>query len=193
MSTSAGYAIFSLDTRTIRVAGFGAEGAGSVFQVRTSCMLLAPDHASIWRAAPVEPLARTKGTAQYTEDSVTAPCVILTSIPMPTLGTYSFALRQSDNPFEVLCHGCETTCNRCVFVEGDLAPTCREVMDHTTSDGGNVTLRELSVNKGYWRATPTSPEVLACYNADACLGGVTGTSSYCLDGYEGPCACILLW
>eukprot|EP00904_Undaria_pinnatifida_P004259 jgi/Undpi1/13834/HiC_scaffold_9.g03485.m1 len=92
----------------------------------------------------------------------------------------------SDDPFEVLCHGCETTCNRCVFVEGDLAPTCREVMDHTTSDGGNVTLRELSVNKGYWRATPTSPEVLACYNADACLGGVTGTSSYCLDGYEGP-------
>ena len=63
-------------------------------------------------------------------------------------------------------------------------------MDHATSSGGNVTLQTLSIERGYWRATASSTEVLACYNADACLGGVTGTPGYCLDGYEGPCACM---
>ncbi|CAM9651378.1 unnamed protein product [Ectocarpus fasciculatus] len=93
---------------------------------------------------------------------------------------------QSDDPIEVMCSGCDVTCGGCVLNEGILVPTCTEVMAHATSDGGNITLEALSIDSGYWRATESSEEVLACYNADACLGGVTATSGYCLEGYEGP-------
>ena len=95
------------------------------------------------------------------------------------------------NPFEAACHGCKIACERCDFVEGLQAPICTDVMDHSTSNGGNVTLRTLSIQRGFWRATASSTAVLACYNADACLGGITGASGYCLDGYEGPCACLV--
>ena len=60
-------------------------------------------------------------------------------------------------------------------------------MPHATSDGGPVTLERVSIDKGYWRATNSSREVLACFNADACLGGLTGAADYCLEGYQGPC------
>ncbi|CAM9133326.1 unnamed protein product [Ectocarpus sp. 8 AP-2014] len=94
----------------------------------------------------------------------------------------------SGDHFEAICNGCDTTCDGCVFAEGSLAPICTEVMDHSTSDGGNVTLQTLSIDRGFWRASASSTEVLACYHADACLGGVTGASGYCEEGYEGPCA-----
>ena len=48
-------------------------------------------------------------------------------------------------------------------------------------------MEELQINPGYWRATNSSEDVLACYHADACLGGVTGTPGYCREGHEGPC------
>lgn len=48
-------------------------------------------------------------------------------------------------------------------------------------------LETLAVDKGYWRATKTSKEILACYNEDACLGGQTGSQGYCKEGYKGPC------
>lgn len=60
-------------------------------------------------------------------------------------------------------------------------------MDHSNSSGGTVTLETLSIEPGYWRATASSTEIVPCYHADACLGGVTGTAGYCLEGYEGPC------
>ncbi|CAM9191106.1 unnamed protein product [Ectocarpus sp. 13 AM-2016] len=91
----------------------------------------------------------------------------------------------SGNPFEAACSGCETACDGCFF-EPPVPPTCTEVMEHVTSAGGTVTLEDLPVERGYWRASPSSEEVFACYNADACLGGVTGRAGYCLDGYEGP-------
>lgn len=47
----------------------------------------------------------------------------------------------------------------------------------------------LTIDPEYWRATNTSVNVLGCYHGDACLGGLTGSSSYCLAGYEGPCEC----
>ncbi|CAN0288143.1 unnamed protein product, partial [Scytosiphon promiscuus] len=53
-----------------------------------------------------------------------------------------------------------------------------------------VTLERLFVERGYWRATPTSTNVLACYHPDACLGGVTGATGYCHEGYEGPYCAI---
>ena len=71
-----------------------------------------------------------------------------------------------------------------------MAPVCTDAMGHAFSDGGTDTLEMLSIERGYWRATPSSEDVLACYNADACLGGVTGAAGYCLEGYEGPCKCL---
>ena len=60
-------------------------------------------------------------------------------------------------------------------------------MDHSSSPGGTVTLNEISIEPGYWRATASSTDIVACYHAEACLGGVSGTDDYCLEGYEGPC------
>lgn len=51
---------------------------------------------------------------------------------------------------------------------------CTAAMEHAFSAGGTDTLAMLSIERGYWRATPSSEEVLACFNSDACLGGVTG-------------------
>ena len=48
-----------------------------------------------------------------------------------------------------------------------------------------MTVEDLVIEKGYWRATATSTSVLECYNGDACLGGLTTGS--CAEGYEGPC------
>eukprot|EP00752_Nemacystus_decipiens_P012585 g11145.t1 len=90
------------------------------------------------------------------------------------------------HPYEAVCSGCQTLCDECFFEEPDLVPACEGAMDHSNSSGGTVTLETLSIEPGYWRATASSTDVLACYNADACLGGVTGTDGYCLEGYEGP-------
>lgn len=65
-------------------------------------------------------------------------------------------------------------------------------MPHATSAGGAATVRTVSIDPGFWRATPFSEEVLACYNPDACLGGVTGTAGFCLEGYSGPCGWFVL-
>ncbi|CAM9207691.1 unnamed protein product [Laminaria digitata] len=92
----------------------------------------------------------------------------------------------SDDPYQAACNGCQTTCDGCSFEEPPLVPISRDVMAHASSAGGTDTLRVLSIEPGYWRATSSSTQVNACYHADACLGGVTGTAGYCLEGYEGP-------
>lgn len=66
-------------------------------------------------------------------------------------------------------------------------PMCTEELEHTKSSGGNATVETLEIDPGFRRATNTSRKVLACFNADACLGGTTGASDYCNEGYEGPC------
>ena len=60
-------------------------------------------------------------------------------------------------------------------------------MEHSNSSGGTITLEAISIQPGYWRATGSSTDIVACYNTEACLGGVSGTAGYCLEGYEGPC------
>ena len=60
-------------------------------------------------------------------------------------------------------------------------------MEHVTSKGGNTTVEELQIDKGYWRATNMSRSIYKCFNTNACKGGLTGASNYCLSGYEGPC------
>eukprot|EP00752_Nemacystus_decipiens_P012586 g11146.t1 len=93
---------------------------------------------------------------------------------------------ESGDPFEAVCSGCQTLCDRCFFDEPELVPSCQDVMDHSTSSGGTATLDTISIEPGYWRATASSTDILECYHADACLGGVSGSADYCLEGYEGP-------
>lgn len=62
-------------------------------------------------------------------------------------------------------------------------PICAGAMAHSNSSGGTVTLEALLIQAGHWRATPSSTDIVACYHADACLGGVSGTADFCLEGY----------
>lgn len=92
---------------------------------------------------------------------------------------------QSDVRFETVCQDCDALCKNC-DLEGK-KPMCVEELDHSSSQGGNTTVEMLLIEPGYWRSSSTSTNILACYNADACRGGVTGADDYCREGYEGPC------
>ena len=100
-------------------------------------------------------------------------------------------LSQSDDIFETVCGGCPDICPGCSFGNVQATPTCTLLteagMEHATSKGGNTTVKELQIHKGYWRATNTSRDIYKCFNTKACTGGLTGESEYCLPGYEGPC------
>lgn len=76
-------------------------------------------------------------------------------------------------------------CKGCAIQEKE--PICLEKLDHSSAAGGNATIESLSIDRGYWRATNTSVNILACYNVKACLGGVTEGKDYCSNGYKGPC------
>ncbi|CAN0137715.1 unnamed protein product, partial [Ectocarpus fasciculatus] len=94
----------------------------------------------------------------------------------------------SGDPLDEACSGCQATCDGCA--QPLLVPLCSDVIPHSRSDGGLVTLETLEIDPGYWRATNSSTEVLACYNEDACAGGTTGATEYCVEGYEGPYCAI---
>ncbi|CAN0450046.1 unnamed protein product, partial [Scytosiphon promiscuus] len=46
-------------------------------------------------------------------------------------------------------------------------------------------MKDLEIDAGFWRSSPTSKKILECPN-DACTGGITGAAGYCEDGYDGP-------
>ncbi|CAN0255509.1 unnamed protein product, partial [Ascophyllum nodosum] len=48
-----------------------------------------------------------------------------------------------------------------------------------------MSLEDLDIDKGYWRATNRSKSILECYNVEACRGGKTGSPDYCDTGYAG--------
>lgn len=87
--------------------------------------------------------------------------------------------------YEKVCDGCPI-CDECEIEEGSTVPICIPQLDHTSSEGNDITVEALEIDSGYWRATPTSLSILECYNEDACNGGITGESSFCSPGYEGP-------
>lgn len=85
-----------------------------------------------------------------------------------------------------VCQGCPNCTGLCFF-DGDGSLECVPQLEHATSAGEGVTVETLEIDKGYWRATNTSTLILPCYNTEACVGGITGSSGYCDDGYDGPC------
>lgn len=93
---------------------------------------------------------------------------------------------QSESPFNAVCDGCGEEQPPGVISSGR-KPLCSVEMDHTTSSGGHATMEMLSIESGWWRPTPTSRQVLPCYNEDACSGGITGAPGFCDTGYNGSC------
>ncbi|CAN0174738.1 unnamed protein product [Ectocarpus sp. 4 AP-2014] len=90
--------------------------------------------------------------------------------------------------YETVCLGCPdwAECFGCTITRADIVPTCEAPLLHTTANETGLTSETLSIDGGYWRATGESDNILACYNADACRGGVTGADSFCAPGYKGP-------
>ena len=107
------------------------------------------------------------------------------SLPTPLSPENVLPIIQSSRVLDLVCRDCDAGCGDCNI--SLRAPACTEVMKHTKSTGGKTTIEGLTIDEGYWRATKTSRKVLACYNTDACKGGVTGVVDYCKAGYEGPC------
>ena len=65
---------------------------------------------------------------------------------------------------------------------------CSTALEHSYSPGGpKATLMTLVIDPGYWRASNVSRYISVCYNKDACNGGLTGSTDYCSEGYEGAC------
>lgn len=101
-------------------------------------------------------------------------------------------LLKSGDLFSTVCDGCPDPCKDCTYDSPESVPRCITLeeagVENANSSGGVVTVEDLVIEEGYWRATATSTSVLECYNAAACLGGLG--SGKCADGYEGPCKCF---
>lgn len=87
-----------------------------------------------------------------------------------------------------VCTGCPPCLAGCV-VDSAGPMECTPQLEHSESAGVGVILETLAIKGGYWRATNTSTTILPCYNEGACIGGITGSSGFCHQGYSGPCAC----
>ncbi|CAM9273146.1 unnamed protein product [Ectocarpus sp. 4 AP-2014] len=90
--------------------------------------------------------------------------------------------------YDAVCFDCPSwdECSNCSITRGAIVPTCTTPLEHTTSEEPGVTIETLTIDQGFWRATPESDTILACYNADACRGGKTEAEDYCASGYTGP-------
>lgn len=93
----------------------------------------------------------------------------------------------ADDRYRIVCDGCGVECKGCTITDCSSIPVCSELLDHADSQGGTATLETLLLYPGYWRATNTSRNIVACFNKRACAGGKTGNPEYCSAGYTGPC------
>lgn len=112
------------------------------------------------------------------------------SLYAQNLANIYFEQQEGISPrYEAVCLDCPgwDECSNCTIERGNVTPTCKASLEHTTASEPGVRLETLNIDEGYWRATNTSEKILACYNADACIGGVTGADSFCAPGYTGPC------
>lgn len=65
---------------------------------------------------------------------------------------------------------------------------CEDVPRGVDASSAGTTLFSFNLEKGYYRISPDSHNVLECYNEEACLGGDT-VGQYCAPGYQGPGKC----
>lgn len=90
--------------------------------------------------------------------------------------------------FDLVCSRCFTGCRDDVatVVDAGLAPECALTLEHTTTSSSGGTLASLELDEGFYRTSAESSSILECFNRDACKGG-SDASSYCAEGYRGPC------
>lgn len=91
-----------------------------------------------------------------------------------------------------ICQDCDTLCNGCNIENNTPVLRCTTMIDHAKSGTVTTTIEGVIVEPGYWRASSQSRNVLACFNANACLGGLTGDPDFCLIGYKGPCESTIM-
>ena len=112
--------------------------------------------------------------------------------PQPLLFvSYLICQGQPQELLGALCYGYPGNCDSCDYGTPIIRPECITLsnvgMTHASSRSGVTMLEDLEIDKGYWRATNSSRDILECYNGDACRGGLTGAIDYCSAGYRGPC------
>ena len=65
------------------------------------------------------------------------------------------------------------------------AGECIAVFEGMSDSTFGMTVTNMELEPGFWRATRSSEELLPCLNADHCKGGAE-PSETCSEGYEGP-------
>ena len=82
-----------------------------------------------------------------------------------------------------------TSCPLCAAGYFYHQATCYECPSGAECAAGSSTLSALDLNRGYWRLSDASTEVLSCDSARMCEGGTIfsdGGDGYCAEGYAGP-------
>lgn len=96
----------------------------------------------------------------------------------------------------------QRVCNRCSSVPNSVAdgvlghstwllPFCENQPTGTVPMSNGTTTDTLVLDKGYYRDSQLSEDVLKCYRPESCKGGDDATD-YCAMGYEGACKGIVL-
>lgn len=81
--------------------------------------------------------------------------------------------------------GCDSDLSN-VRIDNEMLPICEPIPLGVKSSRTATTLQRFDLEKGYFRTSADSPNVLECYQPDACVGGID-PSDYCDIGYTGPC------
>ena len=63
---------------------------------------------------------------------------------------------------------------------------CKDIPKGAVPSSAGMTLATLELERGFYRTSSESHEVLECHRKDSCIGGLNA-SNYCAAGYEGPC------
>ncbi|GMI22709.1 hypothetical protein TeGR_g13157 [Tetraparma gracilis] len=86
-----------------------------------------------------------------------------------------------------------TSAAACVCGEGEYADAdageCIAVFEGMSDSTFGMTVTNMELEPGFWRATRASKELLPCLNAGHCKGGAE-PSETCSEGYEGPLCAV---
>lgn len=106
-------------------------------------------------------------------------CVCSSQIVITILVASASGLQAGEaSRYSKVCQNCES-CNLCDGLSIDI-PICYDALPNTKSNGGEVTLETLELDKDYWRVSAHSKTVLPCYTEDACLGGTQAPKNIAL-------------